>query len=175
MSGKYGTWFYQIPSNVGIILEGKKLTFYVNFLKNLYTDARVLNKDLNIITSVIQNLIFGIGLGFKKKLRIRGKGHKWVLTKKFIGANLGLSHIVKKELLWDFKSKTILPKKKDKEVFESSIQIKSKSCLSLTQFLSQYRKQKLPNFYTGKGIRYKIDIVPSRNKEKERRRKNKSK
>ena len=140
--------------------------FTVNFLKNLQiynTNINKINsfyklisskkkktdiKKYNAYISNIQNTIIGLSRGFKRKIRLRGIGYKFLLEKNILIFRIGFTHpftIPISSLLY-FR----INKKRTKLLFKCNDYNK------LTLFLSAFQNIKKPNIYTGKGIRYNL-------------------
>lgn len=102
----------------------------------------------------INNALIGSLSGFKRYLRVRGVGYKFSLNssnKNIIIIDVGYSHVLVKGLQTEFRTK--FSRKFTK------IRVKTSQLSKLTQFFSHIRKQRKPDVYKGKGIRYKHDTV----------------
>jgi ribosomal protein L6P/L9E len=91
-------------------------------------------------------------VGFKKYLRLRGVGYAFSNKIKYIlQTEVGYSHPVLSVILSEFVVK--LSSKFTK------VKLKSYNLMLLTHFLSYLRKQRFPEVYKGKGIRYRRDTA----------------
>jgi len=89
-------------------------------------------------------------VGFKKYLRLRGVGYLFSnKTKYLLQTEVGYSHPILSVILSEFVLK----------LSSKFTKLKMTACnlTLLTHFLSYLRKQRFPDVYKGKGIRYKRD------------------
>ncbi len=134
----------------------KNLQIYNTYRKKINTFYKLFSnkkkqKDIQIYNtyiSNIQNTIVGLSRGFKRKIRLRGIGYKFLLENGILTFRIGFTHpfsVAISSLLY-FR----INKKRTKLLFKCNDNNK------LTLFLSAFQNIKKPNIYTGKGIRYNL-------------------
>jgi len=92
--------------------------------------------------------MLGILIGFKKKIRLRGIGYKFILNKNLLTLRIGFTQQF--ILLISSLINVRLNKKQTKLI------LKYKDINKLTLLLSAIQNIQTPNVYTGKGIRYNL-------------------
>jgi large subunit ribosomal protein L6 len=105
-------------------------------------------KKFNEQISNIQNTIIGLSRGFKRKIRLKGIGYKFIFNKNILTFQIGFTHsfsVTISSLLY-----CRMNKKRTK------LLLKYNDYNKLTLFLSAFQNIKKPNIYTGKGIRYNL-------------------
>ena len=126
---------------------------YINRISKFY---KVLNKkeekkkkkifNLNFLT--IQKKIIGVFTGFKKKIRLRGIGYKFVLNERSLTFRIGFTHtfsiLLSSLLYYSFNKK------------KTKLLIRFNNFNQITTLLSAFQNIKKPDAYTGKGIRYNL-------------------
>jgi large subunit ribosomal protein L6 len=122
----------------------------INFFYKLIDDNRKKKdkKFFNEQISNIQNIIIGLSRGFKRKIRLKGIGYKFLLNKNILTFQIGFTHafsVTISSLLY-----CRINKKRTK------LLLKYNDYNKLTLFLSAFQNIKKPNIYTGKGIRYNL-------------------
>jgi ribosomal protein L6P/L9E len=159
-SGNFGTIFQKIPFGYNIIKRGNMIFFnpinFKSFSKNYDFKSFYHHfQKLQILLMILQYFIISSSYGFKRFLKIRGRSYKWFLnSQKQIEILVGLSHSFKmtpwSKLLFkiSFKGK--------------KINFRFKSLLTLKNLLVELRKKRIPNYVSGKGIRYLKDRAQKR-------------
>jgi large subunit ribosomal protein L6 len=100
--------------------------------------------------SLVANMVEGVTTGFSKTLEIQGVGYRAALKGKDLELALGYSHPVKIEA----------PKGIDFEVpIPTRVIIKGNSKQAVGEIAAIIRKQRPPEPYKGKGIRYEGEYV----------------
>jgi large subunit ribosomal protein L6 len=105
-------------------------------------------KKFNEQISNIQNTIIGLSRGFKRKIRLKGIGYKFIFNKNILTFQIVFTHsfsVTISSLLY-----CRMNKKRTK------LLLKYNDYNKLTLFLSAFQNIKKPNIYTGKGIRYNL-------------------
>ena len=141
-------------------------TFPVHFLKNLeiknkYTNKismfynllsnRKIKKKKNFFNTNItdtQEKLIGAFTGYKKRIRLRGIGYKFLLNNNNIILRIGFTHtfnIILSSLLYYRLNKK-----------HTKLALKFNNFNKLTLFLSAFQNVQRPNIYSGKGIRYNL-------------------
>jgi large subunit ribosomal protein L6 len=105
-------------------------------------------KKFNEQISSIQNTIIGITRGFKRKIRLKGIGYKFILNKNILTFQIGFTHS------FSITISSLLYCRTNKK--RTKLLLKYNDYNKLTLFLSAFQNIKKPNIYTGKGIRYNL-------------------
>jgi large subunit ribosomal protein L6 len=100
--------------------------------------------------SMVENLVTGVTVGFKKELEIQGVGYRAALTGKVLKLSLGYSHDVNFEVP---EGVTVTSPKQTEIIVEGIDQ------QLVGQVAANIREWKKPEPYKGKGIRYKGEFV----------------
>jgi len=111
-------------------------------------------KYLRIFTgtywSHIRNMIKGVSEGFSKELEIVGIGYRAQLQGKKLVLNLGYSHPVEIEIPSDLQVEVPEP---------TRVIVKGIDKERVGQFAANIKAWRKPNVYSGKGIRYKGEVI----------------
>lgn len=99
--------------------------------------------------SHISNMIKGVSEGFEKKLIIEGVGFKVEVSGDKVVLNVGYSHAVE----------LAIPEGIEASVQKNEITISGIDKEVVGQFAANIRRQKKPEPYKGKGIRYENEVV----------------
>lgn len=100
--------------------------------------------------SMIQNLVVGVTVGFKKEMEIQGVGYRAAMRGKDLQLQLGFSH----EVLFEVpEGVTVLSPK------QTEISVEGIDQQLVGQVAANIRAWKKPEPYKGKGIRYKGEFV----------------
>ena len=94
--------------------------------------------------SIAENMVIGVTEGFKKELEINGVGYRAEMSGSKIVLHLGYSHPIELEL----------PKGVDVEVQKNTINVSGIDKQAVGEFAATIRKQRKPEPYKGKGIKY---------------------
>ena len=132
-----------LPAEMNIEVEGNEIKVTrPNDLKRM--------KSLHGLTrSLIQNMVTGVHEGYKKVLEVNGVGYKAQKQGNKLVLSLGYSHPIEME---------------DPEGVESSVEgdkitVSGTSKEKVGQFAAEIRKQRPPEPYKGKGIKYSDEII----------------
>ena len=142
--GKLGELSVQIPDVLKVTLSDKVLTVAVA-RETSYTAAR-----WGLCRALIFNIIKGVSDGFEKKLEIHGVGYRAEMKGQDLVLHLGYSHPVVMNVPEGIK--VTLEKQNGILVFGADRQ-------KVGQFAANIRKQRKPEPYKGKGIRYEGEYV----------------
>lgn len=111
------------------------------------------NKNENslwgLYRSLINNMVIGVTDGFEKKLEINGVGYKAQASGNKLLLNLGYSHPI------DF----VLPEGISASVEGNIITISGINKYLVGEIAAQIRKQRKPEPYKGKGIKYIDEVI----------------
>lgn len=144
ITGKKGTLSVDYPSVIEVKeIDNKIIVTRKNEIKH--------SKQLHGTTNaLINNLIIGVNEGFKKVLEINGVGYRFNVSGKLLTINCGYSHPVKMEIP-EGVTATV------KDNVELTIEGIDKQ--KITEFAANVRKQRKPEPYKGKGIRYQDEHI----------------
>jgi large subunit ribosomal protein L6 len=143
-NGKFGSESILIPESLDVIYLDNKITI------NKLNDLRKTHCYQGLYRSLINNIILGISIKFKKILYINGVGYKFKIENNILEINSGFSHVTKLsipnylELILESATKLII----------SGI---NKEKVGL--FASKIRQVSPPEPYKGKGIHYENEKI----------------
>ncbi len=144
VAGPRGDLFERKNRDIEVVQEGEEI------LVRRPTD-RAEHRALHGLTrSLVANMVEGVTTGFQKTLEIQGVGYRAALKGKDLELALGYSHPVKIEA----------PKGVEFEVpIPTRIIIKGNSKQAVGEIAAIIRKQRPPEPYKGKGIRYDNEVI----------------
>ena len=138
VKGPKGTLFERLPTEIGLEVSDSAVK-----LERL--DDRKDSKALHgLARALVQNMVTGVCDGFSKELEIQGIGYRADAKGKSLNLLLGLSHPVDLPV----------PEGLSVSVQENIIRVEGASRQAVGQFAAEIRKQRPPEPYKGKGIRY---------------------
>ncbi|MCH9753777.1 MAG: 50S ribosomal protein L6 [Alphaproteobacteria bacterium] len=144
VSGKCGKLSFQIPEEVKV--EKRENTIVV-------TPADGSNRARamwGLSRSLINNQVQGVSEGFEKKLEIVGVGYKAAVDGKFLTLNLGYSHEIKFLIPEGIAIKAIKP---------TLLSVSGCDKQKVGQVAAIIVKQRPPEPYKGKGIKYEGQVI----------------
>jgi len=143
--GPKGTLTFHANQNLTISLEG-------NTLSVQRPNNEIFSRKIHGTTrALIQNMITGVSVGFKKQLEIKGVGYRAQLQGNKVSLSMGYSHPVE----FDIPEGLSLEIPKNTEITVVGIDKQA-----VGQFAAQIRAVRKPEPYRGKGIRYVDEFVP---------------
>ncbi len=144
VTGPKGTLEKEFDKNISIELDG-------NVIKVTRSNDEKQNRSLHGLTrTLINNMIIGVTQMYSKELQINGVGYRVVKQGNNLNLTLGYSHPVIFEapagITFDVPNpNTIIVKGIDKEL--------------VGQTAAEVRKQRPPEVYRGKGIKYADEVI----------------
>lgn len=144
INGKFGTESILIPENLDIIYLADKITI------NKLNDLRKTHCYQGLFRSLINNMILGVSIQFKKVLYINGVGYKFRIDDNKLEIVSGFSHT----------SKLLIP-----NYLELKLESATKLIVSgnnkekVGLFASKIRQISPPEPYKGKGICYENETI----------------
>ena len=141
IKGPYGILKQSIPKNIILFINSKFL--FVKLLTKIKDET--LKKQQGLIRSLLNNMLHGVQVPFKKTLQIIGIGYKALIKTNQLILTLGYSH----------KTALLIPQNLSVKIIRNiyiSIQGINKNIVSL--FGSKIRAFKQPEPYKGTGIKY---------------------
>jgi large subunit ribosomal protein L6 len=100
--------------------------------------------------SLISNMVVGVTDGFEKSLEIQGVGYRAQLQGSKLVLSLGFSHPVEIEAPDGIEFESVSP---------TEVKVKGASKQLVGEVAARIRKQRPPEPYKGKGVRYKGEYV----------------
>ena len=144
VTGPKGTLEKEVHPNISLEMDG-------NTLNVVRKDDEPKNKSLHGLTrTLINNMIIGVTQTYSKELQINGVGYRVTKQGNDLNLTLGYSHPVifkaPEGISFDVpNANTIIVKGIDKEL--------------VGQTAAEVRKQRLPEVYRGKGIKYADEVI----------------
>jgi large subunit ribosomal protein L6 len=141
-----GELFFALPENISVTVENSIISV------ERFNEEKKTRSLHGLSRALINNMVKGVTLGFKKTLEVIGVGYKILLEGRTLVLHLGFSHLVNLDIP-DGLSVNIDPKKKN------IIDIVGIDKCLVGEFSAIIRKLKKPEPYKGKGIRYLGEFV----------------
>ena len=144
VTGPKGTLEKEVHPNISLEMDG-------NTLNVVRKDDEPKNKSLHGLTrTLINNMIIGVTQAYSKELQINGVGYRVTKQGNDLNLTLGYSHPVifkaPEGISFDVpNANTIIVKGIDKEL--------------VGQTAAEVRKQRPPEVYRGKGIKYADEVI----------------
>lgn len=113
-------------------------------------DTRSVKALHGLSRSLLNNMVLGVSVGFKKELEIEGVGFKAAVQGKNLNLNLGYTHPIIKPIPTDVKVQVV-------ENTQLTIEGPDKQVVG--QFAAEIRAAYPPEPYKGKGVRYKGEQI----------------
>ena len=142
--GKLGELSVQVPNILKVELADKVLTVSVQ------QDTPETSARWGLCRALLFNIVQGVSEGFEKKLEIHGVGYRAEMKGQDLVLYLGYSHPITMKVPENLK--VTLEKQNGILVFGADRQ-------QVGQFAANIRKQRKPEPYKGKGIRYEGEYV----------------
>jgi large subunit ribosomal protein L6 len=144
VAGPRGDLFERKNREIEVVQEGEEI------LVRRPTD-RAEHRALHGLTrSLVANMVEGVTTGFQKTLEIQGVGYRAALKGKDLELALGYSHPVKIEAPKGIEFEVPIP---------TRVIVKGNSKQAVGEIAAIIRKQRPPEPYKGKGIRYEGEYV----------------
>ncbi|MFH1768318.1 MAG: 50S ribosomal protein L6 [Candidatus Omnitrophota bacterium] len=144
VEGLKGKLSFNIPASIEVKYDKEKISFAPlsrdKLTRSLFGTTR----------AIVNNMVKGVSLGFKKELEIIGVGYRAQMKGNNLSLQIGFSHLVEINTPKDIKvsvSKT------------NQITIEGVDKFAVGQFAANIRKIYPPEPYKGKGIRYLGEVV----------------
>ena len=103
-----------------------------------------------MVRSMVENLVTGVTVGFKKELEIQGVGYRAAMNGTNLKLSLGYSH----EVNFEVPAGVVVTSPKNTEIIVEGIDQQL-----VGQVAANIREWRKPEPYKGKGIRYKGEFV----------------
>lgn len=145
ISGPKGELSKSFKGSIGISLAENKL------LVKPLSSSKSARAMWGTARSIISNMVTGVKEGFKLKLEINGVGYRAMMKGKYLNLMLAKSHNTKIEIPSHIKVE--VPK-------QNIIILEGADKEKLGQFASIIIKQRPPEPYKGKGIKFEDQFIP---------------
>ena len=143
ISGSKGLLSWSIHPNVKTIIKDKTVVFE-------RIDESALSRSLHGTTrQIVNNMILGVSVGFKKELEIIGVGYQAIMQGNRLQLQIGYSH----DIFFD------LPEGVKATADRTAITIEGIDKQLVGSVASKIRSFRKPEPYKGKGIRYKDEYI----------------
>jgi len=151
IKGPKGELKREISNFVQCKIEDNKIHITPNMsMMKRKSDAKTLRIFTGTYWSHVRNMLRGVTEGFSKELEVVGIGYRAQLQGKKLVLSLGYSHPVEISIPDDLQVEVPEP---------TRIVIKGIDKEKVGQFAANIRAWREPNVYSGKGIRYKGEVV----------------
>jgi len=145
VKGPKGELSLQVLDVISVTLDGQTLSV-------TRPNNEIFSRKIHGTTrALIQNMVTGVSVGFKKQLEIKGVGYRAALQGNKVVLSMGYSHPVELEIPEGIQ--VDIPKNTEITVNGIDKQV-------VGQFAAQIRAVRKPEPYLGKGIRYVDEFVP---------------
>lgn len=146
VSGPKGTLTLPLRPEVKVELENSKI-----FLKRA-NDGKMAKSLHGLIRTLIANMVIGVTAGWEKVLEVVGTGLTAKIEDNKLVLNLGFSHPVE----------FVPPAGVTLSVIENKIKVEGVDKAKIGEVAARIRALRLPDVYSGKGIRYLGEVVKTR-------------
>jgi len=145
VSGKLGELEYLFDNKIKVNIDKDEI-----FVTRSSDNKR--SKELHGLTrALINNMVLGVSVGFKKELELNGVGYNAEQKQnKFLQLNLGYSHPIIIEIPAELKVET---------PSQTTIVISGVNKQYVGQFAAKVRSFRKPEPYKGKGIKYSDETI----------------
>jgi large subunit ribosomal protein L6 len=145
VNGPKGELWERIPRNITVAQDGEEIVV-------TRPDNRPQHRALHGLTrSLVANMVTGVTDGFEKRLEIQGVGYRAQLRGRDLELALGYSHPVSIKAPDGIEFEVPQP---------TRITVRGISKQRVGEVAANIRKQRKPEPYKGKGIRYEGEYVP---------------
>ncbi len=145
VDGPRGTLAERIPRDITVAQEDGQL------LVRRPTDRGEHRALHGLVRTLVANMVVGVTDGYEKRLEIQGVGYRAALRGRDLELALGYSHPVS----------VVAPEGIEFDVPQPTrVVVRGNSKQQVGEIAAYIRKQRPPEPYKGKGIRYEGEVVP---------------
>ena len=144
VNGPRGTLSERVPRDITVAQEGERLVV------RRPTDRGEHRALHGLTRSLVANMVEGVTTGFQKTLEIQGVGYRAILKGRDLELALGYSHPVSVKAPEGIEFEVPQP---------TRVVVKGNSKQMVGELAANIRKQRPPEPYKGKGIRYEGEYV----------------
>ena len=143
ISGKNGTHSHHLHENIKMIFEDDVIKL------DRIDDSSVSRSMHGTTRQIINNMVTGVSVGFKKDLEIVGVGYQASVQGSRLKLQLGFSH----DIFFDFPEGITI------EADRTAISVKGNDKQLVGSVASKIRSFRKPEPYKGKGVRFKDEHI----------------
>jgi large subunit ribosomal protein L6 len=144
VNGPRGTLSERVPRDITVAQDGERLVV------TRPTDRGEHRALHGLTRSLVANMVEGVTSGFQKTLEIQGVGYRAILKGRDLELALGYSHPVSVKAPEGIEFEVPIP---------TRIVVRGNSKQQVGELAANIRKQRPPEPYKGKGIRYEGEYV----------------
>jgi len=144
IKGPLGILQFSIENNLLFDLSESILRIKVK------SESQQANAISGTTRAIVANMIYGVSVGFEKKLQLVGVGYRAQATAEKLNLTLGFSHPIDFEIPGGIKIETPT---------QTEIIIKGIDKQKVGQVAANIRAYRKPEPYKGKGIRYSDEVI----------------
>jgi len=144
IKGPLGILQFSIENNLLFDLSESILKIKVK------SESQQANAISGTTRAIVANMIYGVSVGFEKKLQLVGVGYRAQATAEKLNLTLGFSHPIDFEIPGGIKIETPT---------QTEIIIKGIDKQKVGQVAANIRAYRKPEPYKGKGIRYSDEVI----------------
>ena len=145
VSGPKGELSERVPRDIEVTQDGERL------LVSRPTDRSEHRALHGLTRTLVANMVHGVTTGYEKRLEIQGVGYRAALRGRDLELALGYSHPVS----------VVAPEGIEFDVPQPTrVVVRGNSKQQVGEIAAYIRKQRPPEPYKGKGIRYEGEVVP---------------
>jgi large subunit ribosomal protein L6 len=144
VNGPRGTLSERVPRDITVAQDGERLVV------TRPTDRGEHRALHGLTRSLVANMVEGVTSGFQKTLEIQGVGYRAILKGRDLELALGYSHPVSVKAPEGIEFEVPVP---------TRIVVRGNSKQQVGELAANIRKQRPPEPYKGKGIRYEGEYV----------------
>lgn len=144
ISGSNGEVSFSVHKDVGLTVERDQL-----LIQNT-DDSKQSKAMVGTYKSLLSNMIYGVTVGYEKKLLVVGVGYKVAVNGNKLNMNIGYSHAINYEARDGITITAPNP---------TEIVIRGADKQKVGQTAAEIRSYRKPEPYKGKGIRYENEVI----------------
>lgn len=144
ISGSNGEVSFSVHKDVELTVERDQL-----LIQNT-DDSKQSKAMVGTYKSLLSNMIYGVTVGYEKKLLVVGVGYKVAVNGNKLNMNIGYSHAINYEARNGITITTPIP---------TEIVIRGADKQKVGQTAAEIRSYRKPEPYKGKGIRYENEVI----------------
>ena len=144
VKGPKGTLTRELPTEIGIKVEGEEVTV------TRPNDTQENEISSRLTRTLINNMVVGVTEGYQKVLEVNGVGYRASKSGNKLTLNLGYSHPV--EMIDPEGVETVLEG-------QNKITVKGIDKEKVGQYAAEIRDKRRPEPYKGKGIKYADEVI----------------
>lgn len=148
VKGKLGTLTQEINPDITVTIDAGTVQV------NRPSDGKKHRELHGLYRSLINNMIIGVSVGFRKELELIGVGYRATSTGQMLELALGYSHVILIELPEEVKVEAIAEKGKAPKIVLTSF---DKQLIGM--IAAKIRSFRKPEPYKGKGVKFVGEVI----------------